>query len=49
MDEVLPVGEIIRKYWGFESLRPLQQEAIDAVLAGRDTLRAEDLPSDPAP
>lgn len=32
------VLEVVRHYWGFDSLRPLQQEAIDAALAGRDTL-----------
>lgn len=30
--------QIARQYWGFESLRPLQREAIDAALAGRDSL-----------
>ena len=30
--------EVIRKYWGFETLRPLQQEAIEAGLAQRDSL-----------
>ena len=28
----------IRRYWGFEQLRPQQSEAIDAALAGRDSL-----------
>src|SRR5690242_10005702 len=28
----------IRQYWGFEQLRPQQSEAIDAALAGRDSL-----------
>ena len=32
------VGEILSKWWGFERLRPLQQEAIDAAIAGRDSL-----------
>ena len=32
------IGETIRRYWGFERLRPLQQEAIDAGLAQRDSL-----------
>jgi ATP-dependent DNA helicase RecQ len=34
-DSVLPV---IERYWGFSSFRPLQREAIDAVLARRDSL-----------
>ncbi|MCL2562013.1 MAG: RecQ family ATP-dependent DNA helicase [Rikenellaceae bacterium] len=29
---------ILRKYWGYESFRPLQLEVIEAVCAGRDTL-----------
>jgi ATP-dependent DNA helicase RecQ len=32
------VLETIRRYWGFEQLRPQQTEAIDAALAGRDSL-----------
>jgi ATP-dependent DNA helicase RecQ len=32
------VLEILRKIWGYESLRPLQERAIDAVLARRDSL-----------
>lgn len=30
--------EILRTYWGYDSFRPLQQEIIDSVLDGRDTL-----------
>ncbi|HEX7150198.1 MAG TPA: DNA helicase RecQ [Thermoanaerobaculia bacterium] len=33
-----PVLEVIQRTWGFSSLRPLQRQAIDAVLAGRDSL-----------
>jgi ATP-dependent DNA helicase RecQ len=33
-----PVLEIIERTWGFSSLRPLQRQAIDAVLARRDSL-----------
>ena len=29
---------LVRRYWGFEELRPLQAEAIAAALAGRDSL-----------
>ena len=32
------VREAIRRYWGHESLRPLQQEAIEAGLAQQDSL-----------
>jgi ATP-dependent DNA helicase RecQ len=37
-DKSSKVLEVIRRYWGFEQLRPLQTEAIDAALAGRDSL-----------
>jgi ATP-dependent DNA helicase RecQ len=30
--------EILEKYWGYRSFRPLQREAMDAVIAGRDSL-----------
>lgn len=33
-----PLIEAIRKYWGFDALRPLQREAMDAALQGRDSL-----------
>mgnify|MGYP001151783709 FL=1 len=29
---------ILRKYWGYEDFRPLQEDIIASVLAGRDTL-----------
>ncbi|MFM8415075.1 MAG: DEAD/DEAH box helicase, partial [Planctomycetota bacterium] len=32
------VAEVLRRWWGFETLRPLQAEAIAAALAGRDSL-----------
>src|SRR4029079_11352597 len=30
--------EVISRYWGYSALRPLQREAMDAVLAGRDSV-----------
>ena len=33
-----PLQDIVARYWGYSSLRPLQREAMDAVLAGRDSL-----------
>jgi ATP-dependent DNA helicase RecQ len=35
---VSSVTDVVRRYWGFDALRPLQQEAIEAALAGRDSL-----------
>ncbi len=32
------VLDVLRRTWGYESLRPLQQQAIDAALARRDSL-----------
>lgn len=32
------VAEVLKRWWGFETLRPMQGEAIDAALAGRDSL-----------
>jgi ATP-dependent DNA helicase RecQ len=32
------VLEVLRRTWGYESLRPLQERAIEAALAGRDSL-----------
>ena len=33
-----PIHDILKKYWGFDSFRPLQEEVINAVLSGKDTL-----------
>ncbi|AFC26356.1 ATP-dependent DNA helicase, RecQ family protein [Saprospira grandis str. Lewin] len=30
--------EILKKYWGYPSFRPLQEDIVDAVLAGQDCL-----------
>ncbi|WP_312351436.1 DEAD/DEAH box helicase, partial [Sphingobacterium multivorum] len=29
---------ILRQYWGFDSFRPLQEEIIQSVISGKDTL-----------
>ena len=33
-----PILDILKKYWGYDAFRPLQQDIIESVLAGRDTL-----------
>ena len=33
-----PVLDILKKYWGYDAFRPLQQDIIESVLDGRDTL-----------
>jgi len=30
--------QVLTRYWGFTSFRPLQREAMDAILAGRDSV-----------
>jgi ATP-dependent DNA helicase RecQ len=35
---VTQLQDAIARYWGYTSFRPLQREAMDAVLAGRDSL-----------
>lgn len=32
------IHEILKEYWGFDSFRPLQEEIINSVLEGKDTL-----------
>ncbi|MBI1221759.1 MAG: RecQ family ATP-dependent DNA helicase [Bacteroidetes bacterium] len=32
------IHDILKKYWGYERFRPLQQEIIESVLEGKDTL-----------
>ena len=33
-----PLQDAVARYWGYTSFRPLQREAMDAVLAGRDSI-----------
>ena len=33
-----PILDVLKEYWGYEAFRPLQQDIIESVLQGRDTL-----------
>ena len=32
------LAEVLERYWGYTTFRPLQEEAMDAILAGRDSI-----------
>ncbi|MBA2258421.1 MAG: DNA helicase RecQ [Acidobacteria bacterium] len=32
------LGDVIERYWGYGSFRPLQREAMEAILTGRDSI-----------
>lgn len=34
----MDIEGILKKYWGYDSFRPLQRDIIESVMAGRDTL-----------
>ena len=38
MQSDLPIRDILKRYWGFDDFRPLQDDIIRSVLDGRDTL-----------
>ena len=33
-----PLLDTLHKYWGYTSFRPLQRDAVEAVVEGRDSL-----------
>jgi len=37
-DSRLTIHDILKQYWGFDVFRPLQEDIINSVLAGKDTL-----------
>lgn len=36
--EKLDMHTILKKYWGYDTFRPMQEEIINSILSGRDTL-----------
>ena len=36
--DVATLSDVLEKYWGYASFRPLQREAMEAILAGRDSV-----------
>jgi ATP-dependent DNA helicase RecQ len=37
-DSRLTIHEILKEYWGYDAFRPLQEDVINSVLEGKDTL-----------
>ena len=38
MTDGTDIGKILKRYWGFDSFRPMQERIIRSVLDGHDTL-----------
>src|SRR5271163_2381920 len=37
-DPLAPLADVLQQYWGYDSFRPLQAEAMQAVLEHRDSV-----------
>lgn len=37
-DSAINIHEILRRYWGYDAFRPLQEDIIHSILEGKDTL-----------
>ena len=37
-DSRLTIHEILKQYWGYDQFRPLQEDVINSILGGKDTL-----------
>src|SRR5438874_7565805 len=37
-EPVTELSSVLSQYWGYTTFRPLQREAMDAILAGRDSV-----------
>ncbi len=38
MDTTISIHNVLKKYWGYDQCRPLQQEAIECILQNRDSI-----------
>ncbi|MBA3641686.1 MAG: DNA helicase RecQ [Acidobacteria bacterium] len=38
MDTITDLAGVLERFWGYSSFRPLQRDAMDAIIAGRDSI-----------